>query len=129
MINIGSELSQCYLILTEAYPIVNSLRRYNAVLVPTTVVIFLQPCLLRLAVDAHVQKCHALWKGEVELKPAAAAGATAARQSRGRARSVADDVPRLGRVDVSFYDAARPRSSVRGCSLNDGSIRLVLVCV
>jgi len=64
---------------------VNSLRRYNAVLVPTAVVIFLQPYLLCLAVDAHVEKCHTLWKGEVELKAAAAAAGAAARQSCGRA--------------------------------------------
>ena len=115
-----------------------SLRRYHAVLVPTAVVILLQPDLLRLAVDAHVQKCHVLRKGEVELKPAAAGPVTresrrrpgpGTRQSRRRPRDVADDVPRLSRIDVSFYDAARRCFSVRICSFSDGDFRLVSVSV
>jgi len=128
---------------------VYSLRRYHAVLVPTAVVILLQPDLLRLAVDAHVQKCHVLRKGEVELKPAAAGPVTresrrrpgpgtresrrrpgpGTRQSRRRPRDVADDVPRLSRIDVSFYDAARRCFSVRICSFSDGDFRLVSVSV
>ena len=70
------------------YPIVHSLRRYNAVLVPAAVVVLLQPNLLRLAVDAHVEERHALREAEVKLEPAvaaAAAGAAGARQSCGRA--------------------------------------------
>jgi len=99
------------------------------VLVPTAAVVLLQSDLFRLAVDAHVQKCHALRKCEVELESAAGAVLCAVRESGRGARSVADDVPRLGGVDVSFHDAARRRLSVRIFSVSDDHLRLVAVGV
>ena len=98
-------------------------------LVPTAAVILLQSDLLRLAIDAHVQKRHALRKCEVELESAAAAVLCAVRESGRGPRSVADDVPLLGGVDISFHDAARCRLSSRIFSVSDDHWRLVAVCV
>jgi len=96
-------------------------------LVPAVVGVLLQPDLLRLAVDAHVQQQHALRKGEVELEPGGV------RRCGRCARRVADDVPRLGDVDVSFDDAARRQLGDVRCSggggVNDGRIGLGEVVV
>ena len=92
-------------------------------LVPTAAaVVLLQSDLLRLAVDADVQKCHALRKAELELEPAATAFLSAVRESGRGPRSVADDVPRLSGVDVAFHDAARRRLSVRIFGVGDDDL-------
>ena len=91
--------------------------------VPAVVVVLVQSHLLSLAVDAHVQIYHALRKAEVVLEPAAAAYVSAVC----RPGSVADDVPRLGRVDVGFHDAARRRLGVCSCVISEDGLRLVAV--
>ena len=110
----------CSAVLHGTYAVVHPVRWNDAVFVPAAVVVLTQPQLLRLAVDAHVQQRHALREREVELeagrlrqslgrlRPRLRQSGRVVRPRRGRhARGVADDVPRLGRVDVSLDHAAR----------------------